>query len=412
VIDHEQPGLGTFAQRYYIDESLSTSNNAPVFFYICGEAECRKSTLYGSIRKHAEKYHAKLIALEHRYYGKSLPAKQLTADNLKYLTIENALKDLAGFQQFISKERHWTGKWIAFGGSYPGSLSAYYRLKYPNLVAGSLASSAPVQAKEDFQEYDEHVTNIAGETCANKMREAYKEVELALNDEKRLAEIKTMFNAEDISDKTDFLSMLAEIGAGAVQYGMRDRACNILNDSRTPLDGYAFMARYISDYLGIKPSDLVFQGAMKENADTYDDIGMRQWFYQTCTEYGYWQTANSDPAKSTRSALINLDYYRQGCYRLFGKDLRANIDHTNQLYYSPLLNESVRNILFTNGSSDPWSRLSMTKENGNDTNKNLNYYTIQGAAHCDDLRPDTSKDSDSLKQARLQMDELINKWIR
>ena len=43
--------------------------------------------------------------------------------------------------------------WVSFGGSYPGSLSAWLKLKYPHLMSGSVSSSGPLFAKVDFFEY-------------------------------------------------------------------------------------------------------------------------------------------------------------------------------------------------------------------------------------------------------------------
>jgi len=45
----------------------------------------------------------------------------LSTDNLKYLSSEQALADLAYFRVYMSDKLKLSGnKWIAFGGSYPG----------------------------------------------------------------------------------------------------------------------------------------------------------------------------------------------------------------------------------------------------------------------------------------------------
>ena len=44
-------------------------------------------------------------------------------------------------------------KWITFGGSYPGSLAAWMRLKHPEQIFGAISTSGPLLAKADFREY-------------------------------------------------------------------------------------------------------------------------------------------------------------------------------------------------------------------------------------------------------------------
>lgn len=46
-----------------------------------------------------------------------------------------------------------TSKFVTFGGSYPGNLAAWFKLKYPALTVGTVASSAPVFAEYDFDQY-------------------------------------------------------------------------------------------------------------------------------------------------------------------------------------------------------------------------------------------------------------------
>lgn len=52
---------------------------------------------------------------------------------MKYLTVENALEDLAYFINFVKKNQiggvNPSAPWITIGGSYPGALSAVFFLK-------------------------------------------------------------------------------------------------------------------------------------------------------------------------------------------------------------------------------------------------------------------------------------------
>ena len=46
----------------------------------------------------------------------------------------------------MNQARNITGPWISFGCSYAGSLAIWLRTKFPHLVQGSVADSAPVEA--------------------------------------------------------------------------------------------------------------------------------------------------------------------------------------------------------------------------------------------------------------------------
>lgn len=99
----------------------------------------------GFMWKLAPSLNAILVFAEHRYYGKSMP---FGADSYKsvaqlgYLTSEQALSDYADLLQFLNPNQKRPV--ITFGGSYGGMLSAWFRMKYPHLVTGAIASSAPI----------------------------------------------------------------------------------------------------------------------------------------------------------------------------------------------------------------------------------------------------------------------------
>lgn len=100
---------------------------------------------------------------------------------MKYLSSEQGLADLATFRQFIHGNYNLadSNKWISFGGSYPGSLSAWFRLKYPHLVHAAVSSSAPMLALIDFPMYNEVVNNslsLYSPECPKQIADATDQV--------------------------------------------------------------------------------------------------------------------------------------------------------------------------------------------------------------------------------------------
>ena len=77
--------------------------------------------------------------------------RDTSSRNLQYLSVDQALADLAYFIETRKRDENLrNSKVIVFGGSYAGNVATWVRLKYPHLVQGALASSAPVLAKVDF----------------------------------------------------------------------------------------------------------------------------------------------------------------------------------------------------------------------------------------------------------------------
>jgi hypothetical protein len=88
-----------------------------------------------------------------------MPANDTTLGSLKLLTTQQALADIIYFKNWFSTKYGLSSKnkWVSFGGSYAGMLSAWLRGKYPNDFYAAYSSSAPIEAKVNFFEYLEVV---------------------------------------------------------------------------------------------------------------------------------------------------------------------------------------------------------------------------------------------------------------
>eukprot|EP01052_Picozoa_sp_SAG31_P048841 SAG31_NODE_10410_length_1141_cov_1.389635_1_plen_212_part_00 len=93
----------------------------------------------------APKLGALLVFAEHRYEGESFPKLVGMPNCMAHCTSAEALADYAMLIGQIKQELDCSSSpVVAFGGSYGGMLSSWFRIKYPNVVDGAIAASAPI----------------------------------------------------------------------------------------------------------------------------------------------------------------------------------------------------------------------------------------------------------------------------
>lgn len=88
----------------------------------------------------------------------------------------------------------------------------------------------------------------------------------------------------------------------------------------------------------------------------------RQWTYQTCTEFGFYQT--SDNISLVFGNRFNVDFFIRQCTDVYGVEFNAisqseAILQTNTNYGE--LHAKTTNVIYVHGSIDPWHALGLTQ---------------------------------------------------
>ncbi|XP_063219334.1 thymus-specific serine protease-like [Bacillus rossius redtenbacheri] len=437
-LDHFNPADTRIWEQRYFQNLEHLREGGPLFVFVGGEEPTSTAWLQdGQMMALARTYGAAAFLLEHRFYGANRPTEDVSTESLAYLTTEQALADLALFVAAL-RGRHGGGgaapRVVLFGRSYAASLAAWARLKYPHLVAGAVASSAPLLAKADFREFLEGVAVVLGDEspdCVAHIRAATAEMKRLLTADGGPQELTQLFslcrplNASRSHDVAKLFGSMAALVATAVTDNAaladgRDSvasACNLLVNASfgaTPLRRYAgVMGRQLrlssSRCLLVDEDAVVARYRNTSWGSRQVASGDRQWLYQTCTQFGFYQTSES-VLQPFGVGMFPLEHSLHLCSAVFGerftKDLlEEGIARTNLLYGA--VTPEVSNVVFLYGSMDPWSYLGAQGSRSQDT------YTIdiEGAAHAADMSAASAADSPDLAQARLAVEDIVGDWL-
>lgn len=321
--------------------------------------------------------------------------------------MQQALADLKHFKESYQKTTlpGASNKWIAIGGSYPGALSAWFRIAYPDTTVASLSSSGVVEPVYKFHEFDEQVALSAGEKCASVLRKTTAAFEEQIKNG-NATHVKALLGAQDLCD-ADFHYMIADSAAMAVQYGHKNVVCDHMVSAYEKKQSLTEQfANFTITMYGSEFGSGCFYDTtcLIRDKSRWNDV--RSWRWQKCSQLAYFQVAPKE--NSLRSSIVDLKYHEEQCKLVFGDVVNPSkgVAAIKKLYGGN--KPQGHKIFFANGGDDPWQRASVLKSISEDEVANLAKCDLCG--HCGDLRADVDS-PEPLKKQREAILYYLEKWL-
>uniref|UniRef100_A0A914P9U8 Lysosomal Pro-X carboxypeptidase n=1 Tax=Panagrolaimus davidi TaxID=227884 RepID=A0A914P9U8_9BILA len=440
----------TFKIRYFYNLTFYKPGG-PIFFYPGNEGSLEVfADNSGIIWDLAPLFNAAIIFIEHRYWGKSLPFGNdsfTDVSRIGHMTSIQAIADFAMILPLFKKTCKILNdaKIIAIGGSYGGMLAAWMKLKYPELIHGVWASSAPVvwfngggtpiggygnrvQKSFEFLGCNPRILfdgfnaiKILGKDVQG--RQALTDIfkvnpKTPLNSEadvqKLLTFVQTAIENLAMTNYPYPTTFLASLPAWPVKV-----ACSFINQtpSNPSIEDLANLMKNISKiYFS---TDLTCLDAIicgnPENPKLAD-----VWDFQKCTEIIIELCPIGPPNDFFPQLCTDRDSFlktrKQFCsdnYKHIGWTADFMRENAIRDIYGWDFSQSS-NIIFTDGTIDPWGAGGVTNNTpgiSDGQNRQIFNFIIEGSAHHLDLRQPSSCDPENIKNVRYQIVQIIKTWL-
>ncbi|XP_071719796.1 uncharacterized protein [Rutidosis leptorrhynchoides] len=433
TLDHfnfNQESYATFQQRYVINSKWwgGASKNSPIFAYLGAEGPIDPDIMsLGFLTENAPRFKALLVYLEHRYYGESNPVgsngdpnfvepmtKSVNNETIRgYFNSAQALADYAELLEHIRMKLHaHHSPIIVIGGSYGGMLASWFRLKYPHIALGALASSAPILYFENITPQDGYysvVTNDfkeASENCYTTIKESWGEIDRVASMPNGLAILSQKFKTcEPLNDSSDLKNFLDTMYASAAQYDSPPRyptaqICKGIDGASNATD---ILDRVFSGMVSYYQSDRPCYNLTSKVDQT--SVG---WQWQVCSEIVMPIGITSNTSMFPSWPYDEKEFFND-CKQMFGVSPRP---HWITSYYGGhdiklALSKFGSNIIFSNGLRDPYSSAGVLE----DISDSILAIKTTNGSHCLDILSSKETDPDWLVKQRKEETKIIKRWL-
>ncbi|KAG9146484.1 hypothetical protein Leryth_011763 [Lithospermum erythrorhizon] len=399
TLDHFNyaPGsYATFKQRYAINAKYfgGAKANSPIFAYLGAESPMENEVPTGFLTNNAPRFKALQVYIEHRFYGKSIPFGSME-DALKnkttrgYFNSAQALADYAEVLMHVKKTFSTPNSpIIVIGGSYGGMLASWFRLKYPHVAIGALASSAPILYFDNITPHQGGYYSIVtkdfkktSENCYRTIKRSWSEIDKVASEHNGVYTLSKKFKTcSPLNNSYEMKDFLDTLYAVAAQYNLPTNRMKMIcsgidGASKGSNDILQRIAAGVFSYMG-NSTTCIDTNQFMFSSETTDG-----WGWQTCSEM-VMPIGRGDDTMFPASPFV-LEEFIKNCVDKYGVSPRP---HWITTYYGAhdiklVLERFASNIIFSNGLGDPYSSGGVLQ----DISKTLvAVYTVNGS-HCLDI---------------------------
>ncbi|KAJ5107885.1 Peptidase S28 [Penicillium angulare] len=443
LLDHKNPSLGTFSQRYWYNAEWWAGPGSPVVLFTPGEESAdgyqgylKNQTITGL---YGQEIQGAVVLIEHRYWGESSPYAELTTENLQYLTLENSVADLVYFAKNVklpfdknSSSNAQNAPWVLSGGSYSGALTAWTESTSPGTFWAYHASSAPVEAIYDYWQYFKPVQEGMAKNCSQDVSRVVDYVDrvASAGTKEQQQKLKELFGLGDLEHFDDFAAALEngpwlwQSNAFYTGYSEYYQFCDYVEGVQAgasvipgpegvglkkALHGYAkwFKTVYFPGSCAgygywTSSTTTACYDTYNASSPVFTDLAVnntidRQWQWLLCNEpLFYWQDGAPSNVPSIVSRTVNGAYWERQCPLFFptvngytyGSAKGKNAADVNKWTKGWDLTDTTR-LTWTNGQFDPWRESTVSSEyrpgGPLSSRPSAPVNIIPGGFHCSDL---------------------------
>ncbi|XP_031570369.1 lysosomal Pro-X carboxypeptidase-like [Actinia tenebrosa] len=420
----------TFQQRYLVNRK-QWKTGGPIFFYTGNEGDITWfANNTGFMWDNAEEFGAMLVFGEHRYYGETLPFGKKSYESPKYLgylTSEQALADFAILIRHIKVTFPGAknSPVIAMGGSYGGMLAAWLRMKYPNVVIGSLAASAPIlqfQGLTPCEDFYRIVTDDfnrdGGKPCTDSIRKSWDIIKKLKPTESGRRILSKVFRLCSPLQSEDNVTVLEDwlsetwVNLAMVDYPYAASfleplpawpikvTCSKLQNEDLP--DIALLGA-IADAVGVYYNSTGKTKCFNTSQQAVSSLGDKGWYFQACSEM-VMPLCTDGKNDMFYPQKWDFESYAKGCQE---SQKVTPLQYWVETEYGGRSLEAHSNIIFSNGRLDPWYAGGVTTS----VSSSLVAVIIEDGAHHLDLRHKNKNDTPSVIRAREIEKHYLHEWI-